>query len=140
MQEDFSSLIDSAYALPEKDWTQYSPLTLAWIGDTVFDLIVRTVLVKQENRPADRLHREASKAVNARRQADMAKKVRPFLTEEEKGVFRRGCNAHPRHTAKNAAREQYLEATGLEALIGWLYLKRRYDRILEIVKHGQQEQ
>lgn len=130
---DFASEIDRVFRLPQKDWKQYSPLTLAWIGDTVFDLIVRTVLVKQANRPAEKLHREASKIVNARSQAQMAETIRSCLSEEEEGIFRRGCNAHPRHIAKNADREQYLEATGLEALLGWLYLNGSYGRILELV-------
>lgn len=129
-----SEQIDQAYGLPEKDWRQYSPLTLAWIGDTVFDLIVRTVLVKRANMQTEKLHKTASAIVNARKQAEEAQKILPLLTDEEAAVYRRGRNADPHHNAKNAGREQYLEATGFEALLGWLYLEKRYGRIMELVK------
>jgi len=125
---------DWAYDLPEKDWTQYSPLTLAWIGDTVFDLVVRTVLVKRANMQTEKLHKKASSIVNARKQAESAEKILPLLTEEEAAIYRRGKNSSPHHNAKNAGRMQYLEATGFEALLGWLYLEKHYDRILLLVK------
>lgn len=136
---DLASLTDQAYGLPDKDWTQYSPLTLAWIGDTVFDMVVRTVLVKKANRQTERLHKEATAVVNARSQAQAAERLLPSLTEEETAVYRRGRNADPHHNAKNAGRTQYLEATGFEALLGWLYLERRYDRILELIKTAYPE-
>lgn len=126
--------IDHVYDLPDKDWTQYSPLTLAWIGDTVFDLVVRTVLVKTANMQTEKLHKKASAIVNARRQAESVGRLIPLLSEEEAAIYRRGRNSNPHHTARNAGRMEYLEATGFEALLGWLYLNRRYGRILELVK------
>lgn len=135
----FATVIDSAYGLPEKDWTQYSPLTLAWIGDTVFDLIVRTALVKKANRQTEKLHKDATAIVNAGSQAAAAARILPHLSEEEAAVYRRGRNSDPHHTARNAGRTQYLEATGFETLLGWLYLERRYGRILELVKEAYPE-
>ena len=129
---DFTQLLDSAFDLPQRDWSQYSPLTLAWLGDTVFDLIVRTVLLKQANRPTDKLHRMASGIVNARAQAGYMEKIRPKLTDRELSIYRRGRNASPGHTAKNADRAEYLEATAFECLIGYLYLEHQYERILEL--------
>ncbi len=129
---DFTQLLDSAFELPQRDWSQYSPLTLAWLGDTVFDLIVRTVLLKQANRPTDKLHRMASGIVNARAQAGCMEQIRPKLTDREESIYRRGRNASPGHTAKNADRAEYLEATAFECLIGYLYLECQYERILEL--------
>jgi len=134
--EDLAGQIDLLLGLPEKDWSQYSPLTLAWIGDTVYDLIVRTALVKRANMQADKLHRKAAKIVCAPGQAELIAGIRDRLTPEEESVYRRGRNSSPRHTAKNSERQVYLEATGFETLIGYLYLKRRYRRILELVCAG----
>lgn len=131
-----AELTDLCFHLPERDFTQYAPLTLAWIGDTVFDLVVRTILVKKADRQTAKLHREASQIVSARAQAALAKSILPDLSGEEQAVFRRGRNSSPTHSAKNADREEYLEATGLEALIGWLYLERRYDRIVELLSRA----
>ena len=116
---DLALMLDRFMDLPSRDWSQYSPLTLAWIGDTVYDLIVRTVLLKRANMQTDKLHRMASALVNARAQA---KRMEEILR-----------NASPSHTAKNAERSEYLEATGFECLIGYLYLERQYDRLLELV-------
>ena len=133
---DFAALTERIFGLAEKDWTQYSPLTLAWIGDTVFDMVIRTVLVKKANKQTEKLHREATALVNARAQAQAAEKLLPSLTEEEAAIYRRGRNADPHHNAKNAGRTQYLEATGFETLIGWLYLEKRNTRILELVREA----
>lgn len=128
------AVISDAFALPERDWTQYSPLTLAWLGDTVFDLLVRTGEVKKANMSADKLHKKASALVNARNQAKLAELLQEHLSEEEAAIYRRGRNTSPKHNAKNAERREYLEATGFEALIGYLYLQGRYERIVELMK------
>lgn len=131
--DDFVCVMDRMLDLPQRDWSQYSPLTLAWIGDTVFDLVVRTALLKRANMQTDKLHRKASSIVNAKAQAGRMKEILPLLSPEEEAVFRRGRNASPAHTAKNAQRSEYLEATGFECLIGYLYLGRRYARIVELI-------
>ena len=109
-----------------------SPLTLAFVGDTVFDLFVRERLVCQANRPVNKLHKEATTLVKASAQAEAMQKIMPIFTEEETSVFKRGRNAHTNHKAKNANEGDYHYATGLEALFGYLYLSGRKDRLTEL--------
>lgn len=109
-----------------------SPLNLAFVGDTVFDLFVRERLVCQANRPVNKLHKEATTMVKASAQAAAAQKIMPLLTEEELSVFKRGRNAHTNHKAKNASEGDYHYATGLEALFGYLYLSAEKDRLSEL--------
>lgn len=114
----------------------YSPLTLAYIGDSIFDLCIRTLVVEQGNRSPNSLHRDASRLVNAAAQSAMADAIMPDLTEEEVHVFKRGRNAKSYTTAKNATVVDYRKATGLEALFGYLYLKDETDRLLSLLKMG----
>ena len=114
----------------------YSPLTLAYIGDSIFDLCIRTLVVEQGNRSPNSLHRDASRLVNAAAQSAMADAIMPDLTEEEVHVFKRGRNAKSYTTAKNATVADYRKATGLEALFGYLYLKDETDRLLTLLKMG----
>lgn len=135
-REDLVSMLDAAFQLPEKDWSQYSALTLAFIGDGVYDLIIRTILVKRADIQGQKLHRMKSSVVKAETQAETIHAILPLLTPEEASVFRRGHNAKPTNNAKNASREEYLDATGFEALVGYLYLQRRYERLLELIQKG----
>lgn len=109
-----------------------SPLTLAFIGDTVYDLLVREEIICDANRPANDLHSLAVKKVKASAQASAITDVLPMLTEKELAVFKRGRNAKSGHIAKNASTGDYHKATGLEALFGYLYLTNQIDRILEL--------
>ncbi len=109
-----------------------SPLNLAFIGDTVFDLFVRESLVCEANRPVNKLHKEATKLVKAQAQAEAAQKILPMLTEDEMSVFKRGRNAHTNHKAKNASEGDYHYATAMEALFGYLYLSGEVDRLREL--------
>lgn len=109
-----------------------SPLNLAFVGDTVFDLFVRETLVCQANRPVNKLHKEATKMVKAQAQAEAAQKILPLLSEEEMSVFKRGRNAHTNHKAKNASEGDYHYATAVEALFGYLYLKGEINRLREL--------
>ena len=111
-----------------------SPLTLAFIGDTVFDLLVRSELVCEANRPVNALHKSASKKVCAAAQAEGIKKILPLLTEEEEAVFKRGRNSHTGGIPKNASSADYHYATGLESLFGWLYLNGQSERIVELYR------
>lgn len=111
------------------DVSLISPLTLAFIGDTVFDLLTRCELVCEANRPVNALHNMASKRVCAAAQAKAVKKIMPLLTEDETAIFKRGRNAHVGSKAKNASSSDYHYATGLESLFGWLWLKGETDRI-----------
>ena len=131
---DLADVIESCLQLPPKDWSQYPPLSLAWIGDTVYDLVVRSVLLRRGMTRPDRLHRKAALIVNARAQAALMGRIRSRLTPEEQAVCRRGHNARPAHKAKNADMGAYLEATALECLVGYLYLTGQYHRILELMK------
>ena len=131
-----AAVLASFLDLPERDWMQYPPLALAWIGDTVYDLIVRSVLLQKGMTQPDRLHQKASGIVNARAQAVLMRQIRDTLTQEEQSVYRRGRNAKPAHKAKNADMEDYLEATAFECLVGYLYLNGRYERLMELVGPG----
>ena len=114
----------------------YSPLALAYIGDSIYDVVIRTVVVERGNQSAKKLHRTAVRYVNAGTQARMAEALQEIMTEEEKEVYRRGRNAKSNSTAKNASVTDYRKATGMEALIGYLYLQDRMDRAVELVKQG----
>ncbi len=118
------------------DVRTYSPLTLAFIGDCVFDLVIRTVVVERGNRAANGLHKTKSAIVKAQTQAQMIEALLPELTSEEESVYRRGRNAKSYTSAKNASIGDYRKATGLEALIGYLYLMDRTERVLELIKKG----
>jgi len=109
-----------------------SPLTLAFVGDTVFDLLVRGLLVCEANRPVKDLHRAASEKVCASSQAYYIKNLLPQLTEQESEIFRRGRNANPSGHPKNQSAGDYHYATGFECLLGWLYLRGDEERIKEI--------
>lgn len=138
MEESISLLerIKQEFDCKPVDIRTYSPLTLAFLGDCVFDLIIRTVVVERGNRAPQGLHKTKSAIVKAQTQAEMIEVLLPFLTEEEQSVYRRGRNAKAYTPAKNASISDYRKATGLEALIGYLYLTQRTDRILELTKLG----
>lgn len=106
-----------------------SPLTLAFVGDAYFSLVVREMLVCDANRPVRDLHKLSVKAVNAQAQARCMRILLPSLTEKEAEVFKRGRNAHTSHTPKNQSGCDYHYATGFEALIGYLYLSGSTERL-----------
>lgn len=138
METSLSTLqqIKEAFGCQQVDVRTYSPLTLAFIGDCIFDLIIRTVIVERGNRATDGLHKTKSKVVKAETQAAMAEALLEELTEDEKGFYRRGRNAKSYTTAKNASIADYRKATGFEALLGYLYLTDQMGRILELTKRG----
>ncbi len=133
---DLLPLVMKSFELKEVDIRSYSPLALAYIGDGVFDLVIRTVVVERGNAPVSRLHRSTASYVRAATQAAMIEALLPELTQEELAVYRRGRNAKPHTSAKNASLADYLKATGLEALIGYLYLLGRTQRLIELIKDG----
>ncbi len=133
--EELKELFD----LKDNDLRTYSPLTLAYIGDGVFEIIIRTILVKKGNCPVNQLHKRASSLVKAGSQSKMMEILEPFLTEEELAVYKRGRNAHSPTMAKHATMADYRRATGFEALMGYLYLKEDYVRIVELVRKGISE-
>ena len=125
-------MIGISEELKNTDPDLLSPLTLAFVGDTVFDLLVRGNLVMQANRPVGKLHPLAATKVCA---AAQAHDIAPLLTEREADIYRRGRNAHTGRIPKSASSAEYHSATGLEALFGWLYLSGRDDRIEELFEH-----
>ena len=108
---------------------ELSPLNLAFIGDCVYEMLVRERLVAEANRPVNDLHRESVKYVSAKAQTAAFQKIEPLLTEEETAVFKRGRNAKTGHQPKSASVGEYHCATGLEALFGYLYLTDNNERI-----------
>ena len=136
MEESLSLLkqLKKEFECGEVDIRTYSPLALAYIGDGIYDLIIRTVVVERGNRAAANLHKKSIKYVNATTQAEMVEAIKEELSEEEQGVYRRGRNAKSYTTAKNASIGDYRKATGFEALLGYLYLQDRTDRVIELVK------
>lgn len=111
------------------DPRRLSPLTLAFIGDCVFELFVREHLVCGEICPVNTLHKKSVEQVCCAAQAKLSEKLLPILTEEERSVYMRGRNAHVSHVPKNASVADYHAATALETLFGYLYLKNEFDRL-----------
>lgn len=118
------------------DIRTYSLLTLAYIGDDVFDLIIRTIVVNKGNTSPNKLHSNTIQYVSARAQSNILDSIMPILTDEEKDIARRGRNSKPHSKAKNASTIDYLKATALESVVGYLYLKDDMERIFELIKYG----
>lgn len=138
MEESISLLgqIKELFECREQDVRAYSPLTLAYIGDAIYDLIIRSVVVERGNRAANDLHKRTTRYVKAEAQAKMIMALMEELTEEEEAVYKRGRNAKSYTSAKNATIGDYRKATGFEALMGFLYLTDQTDRMLYLVKRG----
>ncbi len=109
-----------------------SNLGLAYLGDAVFELMIRSYLCMQGKLTPGKLHKAALDYVSAPAQAAMVERILPLLTEEETEVFRRGRNTKPHSVPKAAKRGEYQTATALEALFGWLYLQARTERLNEL--------
>ena len=135
-KKDFFGEIEDKFGMSNRKPEQYSALGLAYIGDGVYDLIIRTIVVDLGNKKVQLLHQMTSGIVKAESQAKLMKEIMEYLTPEEESVFRHGRNAKSASSAKNASIVDYRIATGFEALIGYLYLKHNTERILELVKIG----
>ena len=120
----------------EKKPEQFSPLVLAFIGDAVYSLIIRTLVVERGNMQVNKMHRAVSQLVKAQAQQELYHAIEGLLTEEEQAVFKRGRNAKSHTSAKNASITEYRNATGMEALVGYLYLSGNMDRILYLMSEG----
>lgn len=118
--------------MPPKDAAQYSPLALAFLGDCIYERLVRERILLEANRPARQLHEAAVARVRAAYQAKAADHILPLLTEDEKDIFRRGRNATGISVPRHATPADYRKATGLEALFGYLHLCGSAARISEI--------
>lgn len=119
-------------ALSERELDAISTLALAHIGDCVYELLVRTYLLRRGEHTNRRVHEATLAYVSAPAQARAAEKILPRLTEEERAVWKRGRNSYVNSIPKNASVADYHAATGLEALFGWLYLRGERGRAGEL--------
>ena len=126
MEKGIDSYLKEQFEIPDVDIRTYSPLTLAYIGDGIYDLVIRSLVVAKGNTRASELHKRTSQIVKAH-------------TQEEAAVYKRGRNAKSFTMAKNATMSDYRKATGFEALMGYLYLKDEFERLVELVKTGVEE-
>ena len=128
------SYIKEQFEIKPVDIKTYSPLTLAYIGDGIFDLVIRSIVGGNGNTKASRLHARTSQIVKAHSQAMKVEALEEVLTEEEADFYRRGRNAKSPTMAKNSSMSDYRKATGFEALLGYLYLKDEFERVVELTK------
>ena len=133
---EFDSYMQEVFQMKEVDVHSYSPLTLAYIGDSIYDLIIKSLVINQGNRQVNKLHKETSMYVQASTQSLMMRAMQEELTEEAHAVYKRGRNAKSVSPAKNQSITDYRRATGFEALLGYLYLKKEWKRMLDLVKIG----
>ena len=134
--EESLTYLKEQFELPDVDVKSYSPLVLAYIGDGIYELVIRSIVVERANRSANDLHKKTTRYVKAPAQSAMIEALLPELTEDEEAVYRRGRNAKSYTTAKNASVADYRRATGFEALMGYLYLTGQTDRMLDLIKDG----
>ncbi len=128
--------IKKTFNIPDRSPSEYSSLTLAFLGDAVYEIVIRTVVVARRHGGPGELNRESSELAKAGTQAKIMYAIMDELTPEELSVYKRGRNAHSSTKAKNASVVDYRVATGFESLMGYLYLKDEEDRILELVRMG----
>lgn len=134
--KEFLQYCKEALHLPEMDASSYSPLVLAYIGDAVYELLIRTRVVSHGSMQVNKMHKKSASLVKAETQAALIKVLEPELTPEELAVFKRGRNAKSVTMAKHATMIDYRRATGFEALVGYLFLTERFVRMVELVSAG----
>ena len=134
MNSDIFEIIKQNMYLDDINITDYSPLTLAYIGDGIYEIVIRTVIVDEANRQVNKIHKAASNLVKAGTQAKMIHYIMDDLTDEELTIYKRGRNAKAVTRAKNASMSEYRTATGFEALMGWLYLTGQSERMMKLIK------
>mgnify|MGYP003303557949 CR=1 FL=1 len=133
---EFDSYMQEIFNMEEVDINSYSPLTLAYIGDSIYALIIKSIVVNKGNKQVNKLHKETADLVQASTQSKMMRTMQEYLTEEEHTVYKRGRNSKSVTPAKNQSVTDYRRATGFEALLGYLYLKKDWKRLLDLVKIG----
>ena len=137
MEKDIINSVNSVLADEGSiDIRTYSPLTLAYLGDAVYEIVIRTAVVNKGQRPANMLHRHTVKLVCAQTQAKIAEAVYEYMSSEEQDIYRRGKNTKVNSSAKNASLTDYRKATGFEALCGYLFLKNDIERVTELIEKG----
>lgn len=136
MEESLITYLNEQFHREDVDIRTYSPLTLAYIGDAIYDLLIRTLLVEKGNTQVNKLHKRASNLVKAEKQSQMIEILESCFTKEEEQIYKRGRNAKSFTSAKNASIADYRRATGFEAVMGYLYLTGKYHRMIDLVKLG----
>lgn len=145
MEEGIKTAIGFTQAWQEKmgigktDPAAYSPLVLAYVGDGVYELMIRSKVVSRGNMQVNKIHKKSTSLVKAQAQARMIRVLETELTDEERAVFKRGRNAKSATAAKNATIIDYRMATGFEALVGYLYLSEQFERLAELISYGLKE-
>lgn len=133
---DLFEIVRQGMEIENIDIVNYSPLVLAYIGDAVYEIVIRTYVVTKSNMQVNKLHKKTSSLVKAQAQSEIINSLMEDLTEEEKRIYKRGRNAKSVTMAKNATMSEYRTATGFEALMGYLYLNKQSDRMLSLIKKG----
>jgi ribonuclease-3 family protein len=136
MEKGLDKYIDEILELDKVKADLYSPLALAYIGDSVYDLIIKSIMINKGNRQVQKLHKDTSNLVQASTQSLMMRKIQEHLTEAEQRIYKRGRNSKTITPAKNQSIVDYRRATGFEALIGHLYLNKEYERLTWLIKLG----
>ena len=137
LTQNLTESIKNVLGLKEISPAQLSPLVLAYIGDSIFDLVIKTYLLDTNgNMQVNKLNRCASNIVKAQSQSEMIGIIEPLLSPAEEAVYKRGRNAKSYTSAKNASISDYRRATGFEALMGYLYLEGEYERMIQLIKAG----
>ena len=125
--------IKNSFELEDTDLRTYNPLSLAFIGDSIYETIIRTLVVEKGNKSVNAMAKEKNTLVNATKQSEIGEFLKDYYTEEEAEIYRRGKNAKTANHSKSAAYSDYHKATGLEAVFGYLYLSGRIDRCIELL-------
>lgn len=134
MEKGINTLIIDNLGLESNDIKSYSPLALAYIGDAIFDLVIRSKIIGKGNAPVNKMHNLATKYVSAKAQSFIVTELEDYFTEKEKDYYRRGKNTKVHTVAKNATLTEYRSATGFEAVLGYLYLTDQTERLFDIIK------
>jgi len=133
---EFDTYMQEVFHMQEVNIQTYSPLALAYIGDGIYDLVIRTLIINAGNKQVQKLHKETSALVQASAQSQMMREMQEHLSAEELAIYKRGRNAKSVSPAKNQSITDYRRATGFEALLGYLYLEKNWKRIIDLVKIG----
>lgn len=128
--------INRYFPAEERNIQSYSALTLAYLGDAVYEIIIRTLIVENHLGKVKSLHKQSSRPVNAKAQATLMASIQESLTEQEASIYKRGRNTKSHSVAKNAEIQDYRIATGFETLMGYLYLNGEMERCLQLIKLG----
>lgn len=135
----FTEAYQEKMGIGKADPAMYSPLALAYLGDGVYEVMIRARVLSQGNMQVNKMHKKSTSLVKAQTQARLIRLLEPELTDEERAVFKRGRNAKSATAAKNATITDYRAATGFEALVGYLYLSERFERLSQLISRGLEE-